>query len=212
MKIARSPLAQRRLAITEFGGDIEFDRHAGQPLEPVFGDETRIARGAAGDDRDALEIPEIERQFQRQRHALGRHVDVARQRMADHLGLLVNFLGHEMAIIGLVDQERRGAGFQHLAVHHRAVLVIDHADFAGQDHPVAVLEIADGIGERRQRDRIRAEIHLAVAMPIASGEPLRAPIIKSSWPLNRNASAKAPRNCGSDAFTASCGDSALDFM
>ena len=39
--------------------------------------------------------------------------------------------------------------------------------------------------------------------PIASGEPLRAPIIKFPWPLNTKASANAPRNCGSDAFTAS---------
>ncbi len=157
-------LAQRRLAVAEFGGDIEFDRHAGEPLEPVFGDIAGIARGAAGRDRDALDILEVERQFDRQRHPLGRHVDIARQRVADHLRLLVDFLGHEVAIIRLVDQERRGAGFQHLAIHHRAVLVIDHADFAGQHHPVAVLEIADGVGEGRQRDRIRAQIHLAVAM------------------------------------------------
>ncbi len=44
------------------------------------------------------------------------------------------------------------------------MLVIDHADFAGQDHPVAVLEIADGVGKGCQRDRIRTQIHLAVAM------------------------------------------------
>ena len=157
-------LAQRRLAVAEFGGDIEFDRHARKPLEPVFGDIAGIARGAAGGDRDALDVLEIERQLYRQRHALGRHVDIARQRMADHFGLLVDFLGHEMAIIRLVDQERRGAGLQHLAIHHRAVLVIDHADFAGQHHPVAVLEIADGVGEGRERDRVRAQIHLAVAM------------------------------------------------
>ena len=97
-------LAQRRLAVAEFGGDIEFDRQRGQPLEPVFGDVAGIARGAAGDDRDALDVLEVERQFERQRHPLGRHVDVARQRVADHFGLLVNFLGHEVAIVGLVDQ------------------------------------------------------------------------------------------------------------
>ncbi len=157
-------LAQRRLAVAEFGGDIEFDRDAGQPLEPVFGDKACVARGAAGHDRNALDVLEVERQLQRQRHPLGRHVDVARQRVADHFRLLVDFLGHEVAIIGLVDQKRRRTGFQHLAVHHRALLVVDHADFAGQNHPVAVFEIADGVGEGRQRDRVRAQIHLAVAV------------------------------------------------
>ena len=40
---------------------------------------------------------------------------------------------------------------------------------------------------------------------MASGEPLRAPIIRSSSPANRKASAKAPRNCLSAAATASTG-------
>ena len=45
----------------------------------------------------------------RQRDALGRHVDIARQRVADHFRLLVDFLGHEVAVVRLVDQEGRGA-------------------------------------------------------------------------------------------------------
>ena len=44
--------------------------------------------------------------LQRQRHALGRHVDIAGQRVADHFRLLVDLLGHEVAVIGLVDQRR----------------------------------------------------------------------------------------------------------
>ena len=40
---------------------------------------------------------------------------------------------------------------------------------------------------------------------MASGEPLRAPIIRSSSPANRKASAKAPRSCLSAAATASAG-------
>ena len=158
-------LAQRRLAIAEFRGDVDLDRQAAQALEPVFGDVARIARGAAGDDRDALDVLEVERQLERQRHPLGRHVDIARQRMADDFRLLVDFLGHEVAIIRLVDQERRRRrDFSTSRFTTAPCLVVDHADFAGQHHPVAVLEIADGVGERRQRDRVRAQIHLAVAM------------------------------------------------
>ena len=42
--------------------------------------------------------------------------------------------------------------------------------------------------------------------PIASGEPLRAPIRRFSSPANKKASAKAPRNRGSAALTASTGE------
>ena len=42
--------------------------------------------------------------------------------------------------------------------------------------------------------------------PMANGEPLRAPIRRLSLPVNRKASAKAPRNCLSVAATASAGD------
>ena len=40
-----------------------------------------------------------------------------------------------------------------------------HLDALARHHgPVAVFEIADGVGERRQRDRVGAEEHLAVAI------------------------------------------------
>ena len=48
---------------------------------------------------------EVERQLDRQRDPLGRHVEVARQRVADDLRLLVDFLRHEVAVVRLVDQE-----------------------------------------------------------------------------------------------------------
>ena len=41
---------------------------------------------------------------------------------------------------------------------------------------------------------------------MANGEPLRAPIRRLSLPVNKKASAKAPRNCLSAAATASAGD------
>ena len=100
----------------------------------------------------------------RQRDALGRHVDVARQRVADHFRLLVDFLGHEVAVIRLVDQRGRGGVLDHLAMNDRIVLVVDHGAVARQHDPVAVLEIADGVGERAERDGVRAQIHLAVAI------------------------------------------------
>ncbi len=99
---------QRRLAVAELGGDIDLDRQPREALEPVFADQAGIVGGAAGRDRDPLERAEIERQRRRQPHPLGRHVEIVRERVADDLGLLVDFLRHEMAMIALVDQERRG--------------------------------------------------------------------------------------------------------
>ena len=157
-------LAQRRLAVAEFGGDIDLDRHAREPLEPVFGDVAGIARGAAGRDRNALDVLEVERQLDRQHHALGRHVDIARQGVADHFRLLVDFLGHEVAVVRLVDQRGRGRVLDRLALHDRVVLVVDGGALVRQHHPVAVFEIADRIGEGTERDRVRPQIHFAVAV------------------------------------------------
>ncbi len=41
---------------------------------------------------------------------------------------------------------------------------MDLAALAGQHHPVTVFEIADVVGERRQRNRVGAKIHLAVTI------------------------------------------------
>ena len=94
----------------------------------------------------------------------GRHVDVIRQRVADDFGLLVDFLGHEMAMVALVDEHHRGLRFQHRALHDLALGVVDLGAVAGDDHPVAVLEIAHRVGERRQRNRVRADEHRAFAV------------------------------------------------
>ena len=106
---------------------------------------------------------EIERQRHRQRHAFGRHVDIMRQRMTDDLGLLVDFLRHEMAMVALVDQHHRSLRFQHRALDDLAVAVVDFGAVAGHDHPIAVFEIAHHVGERRERDGVGAEIHRALA-------------------------------------------------
>ena len=54
---------ERRLAVAELRGDIDLDRQAREALEPVFADQPGIVRGAAGGDRDAVELAEVERQL-----------------------------------------------------------------------------------------------------------------------------------------------------
>jgi hypothetical protein len=99
---------QRGLAVAEFGRNIDLDRQTRKPLEPIFGDQSGVIGGAASRYRHPLERVEVERQIGRQPHALGGHVEVMRERVADDLRLLVNFLGHEVAVIALIHEEGRG--------------------------------------------------------------------------------------------------------
>ena len=84
--------------------------------------------------------------------------------MADHFRLLVDFLGHEVAVVRLVDQRGRGRVLDRVAMNDRVVLVVDGRAFARQHDPIAVFEVADRVGKRPERDRIRPQIHFAVAV------------------------------------------------
>ncbi len=83
--------------------------------------------------------------------------------MADDFRLLVNFLGHEVAVIALVDHHHRRLRLHYGAMHDRAGGVVNFRAGAVEDDPVALLQIADRIGERRERDGIGADEHLVVA-------------------------------------------------
>jgi len=65
----------------------------------------------------------------------------------DDFRLLMDFLGHEVAIVRLSDQRRRGALLDRIAVNDGVVLVVDNRAVARQHDPVAVLEISDGVGD-----------------------------------------------------------------
>jgi hypothetical protein len=84
-----SACRQRNLAVAELGSDIDLDRETRKALEPVFCDQSSVIGGAASGHRDALERAKVERQVNRQPHALGGHVDIVRERVADDLRLLV---------------------------------------------------------------------------------------------------------------------------
>ena len=96
--------------------------------------------------------------------ALVRHVEIMRERVADHFRLLVDFLRHEMAMVALVDQHRRGRGFSTCRLTARPLASRIGDAVAAELDPVAFLQIADGVGEGRERDGVGAEIHLAVAI------------------------------------------------
>ena len=154
---------ERDVAVAEFGGDVDLDREPRKTLEPVARDHAGIVGGAARCDRNALERAEIERQRHRQRDAFRRHVEVFRQRVADHFRLLVDLLGHEVAVIALVDEHHRGLRLEHRAPRHLAPGIVNLGALTGDDDPVAVLQIADGVGEGRERNRVGADEHRALA-------------------------------------------------
>ena len=94
------------------------------------------------------------------------------QGVADHRRLLEDLLLHEVAVLALADH-RAGEGRLLDLAGHRAVFGIVHlgAILAELD-PVALLQIADLVGQGRQGQGVGAEKHLAVAVAHRQG---RAP-------------------------------------
>src|SRR5271157_6459678 len=106
------------------------------------------------------------------------HVDIVGERMADDFRLLVDLLGHEMPVIPFLGEQASGGAALDPPLNWLAGRVADVGAFATDDDPVALLEIGHAIGERRESQRIGAEIHFAVA--IANGAP--------PWPRVRSRS------------------------
>jgi hypothetical protein len=68
-------------------------------------------------------------------------------------------------VLTFFSRGRGGSGDDHVALDRAVRRVKDARALAGDDHPVALLEVCDTLGERRERQRVRAEVDLAV--PIA---------------------------------------------
>jgi hypothetical protein len=95
--------------------------------------------------------------------------------MSDDLGLLMDFLGHEMTIVALLDEECRGHRLERRSGHHVSAAVADFDAVAVHHNPVAVLKIADGIGKRRQCDGVRSQVHFLNAEADRQRRPLARP-------------------------------------
>ena len=188
------PLRQRRLAVAELGGDVDLDGHARIALEPVLADEAGVVGGAAGRDGDARQmLAGSTPRSGRSTRASG-HVDVVGQRVADDLGLLVDLLGHEVAVVALVDQQRAGHRLDRAARSTRLPLRSKiSAPVAAQHRPVALLQIGDGVGERA---RARWRRSPDTSRPCRGRWPAGCPGARRSSgrraPAKMMASAKAP--------------------
>ncbi len=86
------------------------------------------------------------------------------QSVADDRRLLEDLLLHEVAVLSLADQRPGKRRQLYFALDLPALGVANLRTGAVQHHPIAFLEIADAVGQRRQRQGIGAQIHLAVAV------------------------------------------------
>ena len=110
-------LVQHRVAVTEFAGQLHFDRQPRPVLDRVLGQQPGVIGGAAGDHEDLVDLA----QFLIGQPLLVEHdpaVDeVAEQRVGDRGGLLGDLLEHEVLVAALlggrqvpVDVERAALG------------------------------------------------------------------------------------------------------
>jgi hypothetical protein len=100
----------------------------------------------------------------RQRDGLLQGADVAGKRLCDDGGLLENLLLHIMAVIALFDRRRRHARGGDFALDRIVVLVENLRAVAGDDDPIAFLQIGNLLRQRRERERVRTEISFAFAI------------------------------------------------
>ena len=154
---------QHRIAIAEFGRDIDVDGHAGECFKPIFGDHTRVIGCAAGNDGNALHARKIEIHL-RQGDGLFNGADIAGERLGDHCGLLKYLFLHVMAVIALFDLRCGHAAGGDFARDRIIILIENLRTIARDDNPVALFQIGDFLCQRRERQRIRTQIGFAVAI------------------------------------------------
>ena len=153
--LAAGPFGARqgRFAVAEFRRDIDLDRDAGQLFEPVLGRQAGVIGRAAGDQSQAVQFRWVERQV-RHGHRPRRRVDEALQRVADDLGLFVDFLQHEVAVAALADGRPRKFRPAHGPFDRLVVGVEDFRAVGPQDDPIAVLQVHDPIGQGGERQGV----------------------------------------------------------
>ena len=103
------------------------------------------------------------------------HVDIVGERMADDFRLLVDLLGHEVPVIALLGEQASGKTALDAPLHRSPDASRMSAPSRRSDDPVAFLEIGDAVGERRERQRVGAEVHFAVAIADRERRALCAP-------------------------------------
>ena len=128
-----------------------------------------------------------------------------RERASDDLRLLMDLLRHEMAVIALVDQESGGVGPDPAPLDGKARRIAKRRRSARQGHEIAILEIGDGVGEGRERQRVGAKEHFAGAIAFAKADCERRALARADQQIRlaledhgEGESAFEPRQAGGD--------------
>ncbi len=98
-------VVERRVAVAQLAGVLDFDRNAGELFDQVLADQRRVPTRAAGGEHDAVDRPQLlRREVQAAEHG-GRLVAIepAAHRVANGLGLLEDFLEHVVRIAAELD-------------------------------------------------------------------------------------------------------------
>ena len=85
------------------------------------------------------------------------------QRVADHRGMLVQLLFHEVAEVALADRRTGQPRQLHLALHLGAIGAEEARALAIDHRPVAIIQIGDALRQRRQRKAVGTDEHLVLA-------------------------------------------------
>ncbi len=136
-------------------------------LDPIFRDQPGVIAGPARDDGDAVHCREVEI-ARRQRHLALERAHIALKSLGNDDRLLENLLLHVVAVIALLDRRRRSSGLDDLPFRGPIVAIEDLYPVAMDDRPVALVEIGDTLRPRSDREGVRAEVILAIA--IADGQ------------------------------------------
>ncbi len=124
---------EHRVAVTELTRQLDLHREAGPVLDGVLGDEPGVVGGAAGDDEDLVDVPQI-----LVGHALlvehdAPGLEVPAQRVGERVRLLLDLLEHEVLVAALlgggevpVDRERFALGGLPVEVRDPVAVAVDH--------------------------------------------------------------------------------------
>ncbi len=152
------------LAVTKLAGDLDLAGNAGQLFEPVTRDHAGVVAGATSDDLHIAHLGEQLGGLRAER--LHQHLAIAQaafEGALHHLGLLVDFLEHEVTVFALVRRLGAFVVLHGFALHRLAVDIPDLHAVATDFGDVAFLQIHEAIGDLTQRQLIGCEEVLAQA-------------------------------------------------
>ena len=114
-----------------------------------------VGRTASGDG-EARQTRRIDRQLERQRDRAGRKIEIMGEDSADHFRLLMDLFVHEVPVIAAVDLKRGGRSLDVLAGDRTVLRVVEFRPLPREHDVVALFEIGEFVGQRRQRQRVGA--------------------------------------------------------